>query len=122
MNWDGMRWKIESGKGNIFPYFFPYAVKMLIKNNSLNKENSRKNSFLLMEVCAKMYPTETKISRQRFRSSSRNSTIIIIKLSDRLLRLPEVLEIVPIKKSTLYDLMRRSLFPKNIKLDSNIVA
>tara|TARA_B100000579_G_C22429772_1_gene664706 strand:- start:218 stop:418 length:201 start_codon:yes stop_codon:yes gene_type:complete len=45
-----------------------------------------------------------------------------MQLSDRLLRLPEVLEIVPIKKSTLYDLMRRGLFPKNIKLGSNIVA
>ena len=45
-----------------------------------------------------------------------------MKFEDRLLRLPEVLEIVPIKKSTLYDLMRRGLFPKNIKLGSNIVA
>ena len=45
-----------------------------------------------------------------------------MKYEDRLLRLPEVLEIVPIKKSTLYDLMKRGLFPKNIKLGSNIVA
>ena len=45
-----------------------------------------------------------------------------MKFKGRLLRLPEVLEIVPIKKSTLYDPMKRGLFPKNIKLGSNIVV
>ena len=25
MNWDGRGWKIESEKGNIFPYIFPYT-------------------------------------------------------------------------------------------------
>ena len=45
-----------------------------------------------------------------------------MKFEEKLLRLPEVLEIVPIKKSKLYDLMKRGLFPKNIKLGSNIVA
>ena len=43
-------------------------------------------------------------------------------IGERLLRLPEVLEMVPIKKTTLYDLMRRGLFPRNIKLGSNMVA
>ena len=43
-------------------------------------------------------------------------------IGERLLRLPEVLEIVPIKKTTLYDLMRRGSFPKNIQLGSNMVA
>jgi len=45
-----------------------------------------------------------------------------MKFEEKLLRLPEVLEIVSIKKSKLYDLMKRGLFPKNIKLGSNIVA
>ena len=35
-----------------------------------------------------------------------------MKFEEKLLRPPEVLEIVPIKKSTLYDLMKRGLFQK----------
>ena len=43
-----------------------------------------------------------------------------MKLTDRLLRLPEVMERVPYKKTKIYDLMSKKLFPQNIKLGSNL--
>ena len=43
-------------------------------------------------------------------------------IGERLLRLPEVLERVPFRKTTLYRLMREGSFPKNIQLGSNMVA
>ena len=43
-------------------------------------------------------------------------------IGERLLRLPEVLERVPLRKTTLYARMRKGLFPQNIKLGSNMVA
>tara|TARA_X000001036_G_scaffold149586_1_gene142144 strand:+ start:93 stop:293 length:201 start_codon:yes stop_codon:yes gene_type:complete len=45
-----------------------------------------------------------------------------MKLTDRLLRLPEVMERVPYKKTKIYDLMSKNLFPKNIQLGSNFVV
>ena len=45
-----------------------------------------------------------------------------MKSTDRLLRLPEVMERVPYKKTKIYDLMSKNLFPKNIQLGSNFVV
>ena len=43
-------------------------------------------------------------------------------ICERLLRLLEVLGMVPFEKTTLYACMGRGLFPQNIKLGSNRVA
>lgn len=41
---------------------------------------------------------------------------------DRLLRLPEVLRLCALGRSTLYEKIARGLFPKQVRLGENIVA
>ena len=45
-----------------------------------------------------------------------------MKIEHRLLRLPEVMEITGLSKTTIYRLMALTRFPQNIKLGSNGVA
>ena len=51
------------------------------------------------------------------------SKIFIIKtIGERLLRLPEVLEMVTFRETTPYAFMGKGFFPQNIKLGSNMFA
>ena len=45
-----------------------------------------------------------------------------MKIEERLLRLPEVINMFGIKKTTIYDRMKKGTFPKNISLGGNIVV
>ena len=45
-----------------------------------------------------------------------------MKIEHRLLRLPEVMEITGLSKTTIYRLMALARFPQNIQLGSNCVA
>ena len=43
-------------------------------------------------------------------------------MSDRILRINEVLRLVPVSRATLYRLIRRGEFPKPVQLGSNAVG
>ena len=45
-----------------------------------------------------------------------------MKIEERLLRLPEVINMFGIKKTTIYDRMKKGTFPKDISLGGNIVV
>ena len=45
-----------------------------------------------------------------------------MKIEHRLLRLPEVMELTGLSKTTIYRLMPLARFPPNIKLGSNCVV
>tara|TARA_X000001036_G_scaffold280251_1_gene260302 strand:+ start:3464 stop:3655 length:192 start_codon:yes stop_codon:yes gene_type:complete len=45
-----------------------------------------------------------------------------MKIEERLLRLPEVINMFGIKKTCIYDRMKKGSFPKNVSLGGNIVA